>query len=234
MRVGCLIGARGAAAARPADPPRILLRRRVPDPGRPAESRSRAPLRQGDQRRSARGQADADDDSRLAARQRRRAPRADARSSARRAIGALARGVAWVRALMERTGALEHARTVARALAGAALFEFDQYFARRPGQPRPPLHAQPADLGAAALSLTGIGRPRDERHDPALRRNRLHRTADRRRRRTRVGESDAGRLSDDSRWTRRPRAVEQARRASTAWSYRVFGLDDRRRRSSAS
>ena len=36
--------------------------------------------------------------------------------------------IAWVRELMERTGALEHARTVARALAGAALFEFDAYF----------------------------------------------------------------------------------------------------------
>jgi hypothetical protein len=37
--------------------------------------------------------------------------------------------VARVRALMIRTGALEHARIVARALAGAALFEFDTYFA---------------------------------------------------------------------------------------------------------
>jgi geranylgeranyl diphosphate synthase, type II len=37
--------------------------------------------------------------------------------------------VAWVRALLERTGALQHARTVAQALAGAALREFDNYFA---------------------------------------------------------------------------------------------------------
>jgi geranylgeranyl diphosphate synthase type II len=37
--------------------------------------------------------------------------------------------VDWVRTLLERTGAMEHARTVARGLAGAALFEFDQYFA---------------------------------------------------------------------------------------------------------
>jgi geranylgeranyl diphosphate synthase type II len=37
--------------------------------------------------------------------------------------------VAHVRALMTHTGALEHARVVARALAGAALFEFDTYFA---------------------------------------------------------------------------------------------------------
>ena len=29
---------------------------------------------------------------------------------------------------MTRTGAMDHARTVARALAGAALFEFDAYF----------------------------------------------------------------------------------------------------------
>jgi geranylgeranyl diphosphate synthase type II len=36
--------------------------------------------------------------------------------------------VAWVRALVERLGALEHARAVARGLAGAALFEFDKYF----------------------------------------------------------------------------------------------------------
>jgi geranylgeranyl diphosphate synthase type II len=40
--------------------------------------------------------------------------------------------VAWVRALLARTGAMEHARTVARALAGAALFEFDEYFADTP------------------------------------------------------------------------------------------------------
>ena len=36
--------------------------------------------------------------------------------------------VDWVRALLDRTGAPEHARTVARALAGAALCEFDTYF----------------------------------------------------------------------------------------------------------
>jgi geranylgeranyl diphosphate synthase type II len=36
--------------------------------------------------------------------------------------------VARVRALMDATGALDGARTVARALAGAALFEFDRYF----------------------------------------------------------------------------------------------------------
>jgi len=36
--------------------------------------------------------------------------------------------VAWVRALLDRTGALEHARTAAQALGGAALFEFDTYF----------------------------------------------------------------------------------------------------------
>ena len=40
--------------------------------------------------------------------------------------------VARIRALIEETGALEHARTVARALAGAALFEFDRYFAGFP------------------------------------------------------------------------------------------------------
>lgn len=36
--------------------------------------------------------------------------------------------VAWVRGLLERTGALDHARMVAQALAGAALLEFDSYF----------------------------------------------------------------------------------------------------------
>ncbi len=40
--------------------------------------------------------------------------------------------VAWVRSLLERTRALEHAKTVARSLAGAALHEFDEYFARIP------------------------------------------------------------------------------------------------------
>ena len=37
--------------------------------------------------------------------------------------------VAFVRSMMDRTGALDHARLVARGLAGAALFEFDRYFA---------------------------------------------------------------------------------------------------------
>ena len=42
------------------------------------------------------------------------------------------RDVLWVRALLERTFALGHAKTVARALAGAALLEFDEYFKRLP------------------------------------------------------------------------------------------------------
>src|SRR5262249_37583226 len=36
--------------------------------------------------------------------------------------------VTWVRGVLDRTGALEHARIVARALGGAALYEFDKYF----------------------------------------------------------------------------------------------------------
>jgi geranylgeranyl diphosphate synthase type II len=40
--------------------------------------------------------------------------------------------VAWVRALLARTGALDYARSVAQGLAGAALFEFDQYFSAIP------------------------------------------------------------------------------------------------------
>jgi geranylgeranyl diphosphate synthase type II len=40
--------------------------------------------------------------------------------------------VECVRALLVRTGALEHARAVARGLAGAALYEFDKYFADVP------------------------------------------------------------------------------------------------------
>lgn len=40
--------------------------------------------------------------------------------------------VAWVRGLLERTGAMEHARTVAQGLGGAALYEFDRYFAEVP------------------------------------------------------------------------------------------------------
>jgi len=39
-----------------------------------------------------------------------------------------ARSVAWVRALIEDCGSMDHARTVARSLAGAALFEFDAFF----------------------------------------------------------------------------------------------------------
>jgi geranylgeranyl diphosphate synthase type II len=38
-------------------------------------------------------------------------------------------GVKSVRDILDRTGALAHARAVARGLAGAALYEFDQYFA---------------------------------------------------------------------------------------------------------
>ena len=60
--------------------------------------------------------------------------------------------VARVRALLEHTGAMKHARTVARGLAGAALCEFDQYFAGISRQPRLRLHAEPADLGAPAGS----------------------------------------------------------------------------------
>jgi geranylgeranyl diphosphate synthase type II len=36
--------------------------------------------------------------------------------------------VAWVRELLDRTGAIEHARCVAQAMGGAALYEFDKYF----------------------------------------------------------------------------------------------------------
>lgn len=43
-----------------------------------------------------------------------------------------AEDVAWVRALLDRTGAVAHARGVAHALGGAALSEFDAYFARVP------------------------------------------------------------------------------------------------------
>ena len=40
--------------------------------------------------------------------------------------------IAWIRALFESTGALHHARGVAHALGGAALYEFDNYFAGLP------------------------------------------------------------------------------------------------------
>lgn len=40
--------------------------------------------------------------------------------------------VEWAHALLTRTGAFEHARGVARGLAGAALFEFDEYFKNVP------------------------------------------------------------------------------------------------------
>jgi geranylgeranyl diphosphate synthase type II len=51
-----------------------------------------------------------------------------ARPRAERSAAAVAR----VRALLNHTGAMDHARTVARGLAGAALYEFDQYFAGVP------------------------------------------------------------------------------------------------------
>jgi len=40
--------------------------------------------------------------------------------------------VSWVKELLARSGAMDHARTIARGLAGAALFEFDAYFAHVP------------------------------------------------------------------------------------------------------
>jgi geranylgeranyl diphosphate synthase type II len=42
--------------------------------------------------------------------------------------------VRWVRALLERTSAMEHARLTARALAGAALYEFDAIFGAADGR----------------------------------------------------------------------------------------------------
>ena len=39
-----------------------------------------------------------------------------------------ARDVAWMRGLIDHTGAMEHARSVAKGLAGAALYEFEQIF----------------------------------------------------------------------------------------------------------
>ena len=63
----------------------------------------------------------------------RRADRADRRRLAdflgRSRATRSAADVAWLRTLLDRTGALEHARTVATALSGAALYEFDTYFA---------------------------------------------------------------------------------------------------------
>ena len=37
--------------------------------------------------------------------------------------------VARIRSLLDRSGAIDHARTLASGLAGAALYEFDRYFA---------------------------------------------------------------------------------------------------------
>ena len=42
------------------------------------------------------------------------------------------RDVAWMRALIDRTGAMAHARAVASGLAGAALYEFEQIFGASP------------------------------------------------------------------------------------------------------
>jgi geranylgeranyl diphosphate synthase type II len=47
--------------------------------------------------------------------------------------GRTASEVAWVRELLDATGAMAHARDVARALSGAALYEFDCYFKAIPG-----------------------------------------------------------------------------------------------------
>jgi geranylgeranyl diphosphate synthase type II len=42
------------------------------------------------------------------------------------------RDVAWMRTLIDRTGAMAHARRVAKGLAGAALYEFEQIFGAEP------------------------------------------------------------------------------------------------------
>ena len=55
-----------------------------------------------------------------------------ARTLAKPRAARTARDIAWLRLLLERTGALDHARSVAHALAGAALCEFDRYFAGVP------------------------------------------------------------------------------------------------------
>src|SRR5262249_132514 len=88
-----------------------------------------------------------------------------------------ARDVAWMRDLIDRTGALTHARQVAHGLAGAALFEFDQIFG-----------GMPPGRGARfnrTMVTWGIQRTDWRDHGEAhrgLRRHRLLRTADRRRR----------------------------------------------------
>jgi geranylgeranyl diphosphate synthase type II len=58
---------------------------------------------------------------------RRRLTRVLAKPRARRTP----RDVAWTRELLDRTDALTHARHIAQALAGAALYEFEQVFSRR-------------------------------------------------------------------------------------------------------
>ena len=57
-------------------------------------------------------------------------------------------------ALLDRTGAMEHARAVARSLAGAALFEFDRYFNGIADSRDLRFLRAARDLGAAAGSLT--------------------------------------------------------------------------------
>ena len=118
MRVGCLIGARGRI---PLDPLIRLgfffgaafqiqddLLNLDPGPGYGKEA----------QRRPPRGQAHADDHPRPAPR--RPAPTAAGWPTSSDAAGPTrsAADVAWLRTLLDRTGALEHARTVATALSG--------------------------------------------------------------------------------------------------------------------
>jgi geranylgeranyl diphosphate synthase type II len=65
--------------------------------------------------------------------------RADKRERARLArlmgkprSGRSDKDIAWIRGLLERSGAIDHATSVAQGLGGAALYEFDQYFADLP------------------------------------------------------------------------------------------------------
>ena len=143
-----------SAAARAAGAAGFLLRRRVPDPGRPAQPRGRRSLRQGDQRRPARRQAHADDHPRPSPRARCGPPRVSSRSSIARASRGRPPMSRTVRALLERTGAMEHARAVARGLAGAALLRV-----------RPVLRessATAATSASSAASLPGCSSARIE------------------------------------------------------------------------
>ena len=131
LRVGAIVGSGGTADLGSAGAVRLPLRRRVPDPGRPAEpGRRRAHLRQGDPRRPLRGQAHAAADAPAVSVAQGRRPRARPRLSAPAvASERSAELVQRVRALMDDYGSIAFTSEYAEGILLVAEEYFEHAFA---------------------------------------------------------------------------------------------------------